>query len=262
MVRRWALGVAVIVGAAACVTLDASASAACSAASPAHTLALIELYTSDGCDSCPPANRWMSGLASRGLGADRVVPLGLHVDYWDYIGWKDVYAQPQFTERQRKLSRLSGSTFVYTPQIVVQGRDFRGWNSASFDARVKVINALPARADIQLGLDIVSGKISVGAAAVSRVKGPNVQLFVALTQSRISSDVKAGENRGVTLNHDYVVRDWLGPVSFSTEGRAHLERAVVPPKGAPTNDLGVVAFVQDAASGEVLQAFKLDACGP
>jgi hypothetical protein len=242
-------------------TLTAQAHAACSVASPAHTLALTELYTSDGCDSCPPANRWLSALAARGFGSDKVVPLGLHVDYWDYIGWKDIYAQPQFTERQRMLSRLSGSTFVYTPQVVVQGRDFRGWGSAAFDAHVKAVNARPARADLRLGLEAAPGKVLITASALVKAPGAKAQLFVALTQSRISSDVKAGENRGVTLKHDHVVRDWIGPVALDAAGSAHLERTLVPPKGAPTNDLGAVAFVQDAVTGEVWQALKLDACG-
>lgn len=242
-------------------TMTIEAHAVCNAVSPAHTLALTELYTSDGCDSCPPANRWMSALPARGFGADKVVPLSLHVDYWDYIGWKDIYAQPQFTDRQRMQSRLSGSTFVYTPQVVVQGRDFRGWGSSTFDAHVKAVNARPARADIRLGLEVASGKVNITASALAKVPGAKAQLFVALTQSRISSDVKAGENRGVTLKHDYVVREWLGPVAFDAAGGARLERAVVPPTGAPTNDLGVVALVQDAATGEILQALKLDTCG-
>ena len=248
------------------------AAAACSAASPAHTLALTELYTSEGCDSCPPADRWMSGLPARGLGADKVVPLSLHVDYWDYIGWKDVFAQPQFTERQRQISRWSGSSFVYTPQVMVQGRDFRGWRSGEFERQVTSVNAQPARADIGLGLDVAEGGVSVvanaavkaalGAAgnAAKRAPGARLQLFVALTQSRIASPVKAGENRGVTLKHDYVVREWLGPVALGADGKARLEKIIMPPKGAPTNDFGLVAFVQDAASGEILQALKLDAC--
>ena len=252
------------------------AAAACSAASPAHTLALTELYTSEGCDSCPPADRWMSGLPARGLGADKVVPLSLHVDYWDYIGWKDVFAQPQFTERQRQISRWSGLTFVYTPQVVLGGRDFRGWSSGAFESQVKAVNARPARADIELGLEVTEGRVSIAANAAvkaansatnsatknaaSNAPATKPQLFVALTQSRIASPVKAGENRGVILKHDYVVREWFGPVALGADGKARLEKIITPPKGAPTNDLGVVAFVQDAASGEILQALKLEAC--
>ncbi len=269
-----------LVAAIAAIITPLSAAAACSATSPAHTLALTELYTSEGCDSCPPADRWMSGLPARGLGADKVVPLSLHVDYWDYIDWKDVFAQPQFTERQRQISRWSGSTVVYTPQIVLGGRDFRGWGSTAFERQVKAVNARPARADIELGLEVTEGRVSIAAntavkaansaannavnnatkSAASQAPATRPQLFVALTQSRIASPVKAGENRGVTLKHDYVVREWFGPVALGADGKARLEKIVMPPKGAPTNDLGVVAFVQDAASGEILQALKLEAC--
>ena len=238
--------------------VSAEAYAVCTAESPKHTLALAELYTSEGCDSCPPADKWLSGLAARGLAADKVVPLSLHVDYWDYIGWKDAFAQPKFTERQRELSRLGGSTFVYTPQVVVSGRDFRGWSSTAFDAQVRAVNAKPAAADIKLALEAVDGGIKVIADAVSRAPGAT-QLYVALTQSRIVSNVKAGENRGATLRHDYVVREWIGPVPVSG-GKAQLGRTVISPKGAPTNDLGVVALVQDVRTGEVLQALNLNAC--
>ena len=243
-----------------------AAAAACTAVSPPHTLALAELYTSEGCDSCPPADRWMSGLTARGLGADKVVPLSLHVDYWDYIGWKDPFAQAQLTERQRQIARLASSTLVYTPQVVLAGRDFRGWAGGGFESQVKAINAKPARADIELALSVTNGTVNVAAnaavksAGVAGAASTKPQLFVALIQNRIVSPVKAGENRGVTLKHDYVVREWLGPLALGADGKARLAKSITPPKGAPTNDLGVVAFVQDGANGEVLQALKLEAC--
>src|SRR6187399_3767261 len=98
------------------VPVVASAATACSATSAATIPALVELYTSEGCDSCPPADRWLSSLASRGHGPDRVVPIALHVDYWDYIGWKDPYAKALFTSRQRKLAQVMRAKIVYTPQ--------------------------------------------------------------------------------------------------------------------------------------------------
>src|SRR3954469_21437092 len=124
----------------------------CSAQSPAHTVALVELYTSEGCDSCPPADRWLSSLLGRGFGPERVVPLALHVDYWDYIGWKDPYAKRQFSARQHKLAKLGRATFVYTPQILLQGRDFRGWATDAFAKTVAEINARPARAGVSLAI--------------------------------------------------------------------------------------------------------------
>ena len=96
-----------------------AAAASCKAQSGDRTVALVELYTSEGCSSCPPADRWLSGLSGRGFTPDRVVPLSLHVDYWDYIGWKDPYAKREFSQRQRKLSQLQRMALVYTPQVEI-----------------------------------------------------------------------------------------------------------------------------------------------
>src|SRR5438270_8352522 len=95
----------------------AHAMADCTARSPDHSVALLELYTSEGCDSCPPADRWLSRFDQTSV-ADRVVPLALHVDYWDRLGWKDRFASPAYTERQREQTRRQGSSFVYTPQVM------------------------------------------------------------------------------------------------------------------------------------------------
>ena len=95
--------------------------AQCRASSPSTTTALVELYTSEGCDSCPPADRWLSSLGPRGFAPDRVVPIALHVDYWDYIGWKDPYARQAHSARQRKMAKLARAAMVYTPQVLLQG---------------------------------------------------------------------------------------------------------------------------------------------
>ena len=100
----------------------------CEANSPKHTVALVELFTSEGCSSCPPADRWLQNLPRQGYSFDKVVPLSLHVGYWDHIGWKDPYAQQRFTDRQRNYASLRRSSSVYTPQIVLAGNDFRSWN--------------------------------------------------------------------------------------------------------------------------------------
>src|SRR4026209_363598 len=96
----------------------------CTARSPEQTVALVELYTSEGCDSCPPADRWLSSLGTKGYAPDRVVPVALHVDYWDYIGWKDPSARRAHSARQRKMAKLARAAMVYTPQVLLQGRDF------------------------------------------------------------------------------------------------------------------------------------------
>ena len=99
----------------ACFATPAGA-AQCVARSGERTAALVELYTSEGCSSCPPADRWLSNVG-KAFATEQVVPLALHVDYWDYIGWKDRYAQPLFTQRQNGSQRTSGARFAYTPLI-------------------------------------------------------------------------------------------------------------------------------------------------
>ena len=251
-----------------------AANASCSAQSGRHTAALVELYTSEGCDSCPPADRWLSGLAARGYAPDRVVPLSLHVDYWDYIGWKDPYAKREFATRQRKHAQMKRARIVYTPQVLVQGEDFREWRSApAFDAMVSRINAQPPRAALRLELPRGhSGGAASGhrdghlearlvATLAERGAAAEHAVFIAAYENKLSGRVTAGENRGRTLEHDYVVREWVGPLAFDASGR--LEQALRLPMlpGADPRQSGVAAFVQGRSGGEVLQALMLPVCG-
>ena len=241
----------------------AQAGATCTARSGEGTAALVELYTSEGCSSCPPADRWLSSLGARGYAPERVVPLALHVDYWDYIGWKDPYAKRAFTLRQRKLTQLQRLALVYTPQVMVQGRDFRRWGTPAFEQAVAAINAQPAQARIELAIQGAGPQGLDTHATVELLKAPEkgeAGLYLAAYQNRLLSRVDAGENRGRVLEHDYVVFEWLGPFSLDAAGRLE-ERRTLPllPK-ASAADSGVVAFVQNRRSGEVLQALMLQAC--
>ena len=240
-----------------------AAGAGCKAQSGEKTVALVELYTSEGCNSCPPADRWLSGLAGRGYGSDRVVPLSLHVDYWDYIGWKDPYAKREFSQRQRKLSQLQRMALVYTPQVVLQGRDFPRWGSAAFDATVAAINARPAKARIALEiLGPANGALDAQARAelADPAHAGDAALYLAVYENRLSSRVTSGENSGLTLTHDHVVLEWQGPFAFGPNGRVSERRALaLLPKGVPERS-GVVGFVQDRRTGEVLQALLLPSC--
>lgn len=236
---------------------SAAVAQVCSKQSPAHTVALLELYTSEGCSSCPPADRFVSGLRESGLNADQVVPLSLHVDYWDYIGWKDAFANRLFTERQYWLSAQARSRTVYTPEIFVAGQEVRNWRGAASDT-IRRINARPAQAQIGIAAGSPAhGRLPVDVTASTT---RDAQLYVALYENALSTDVRAGENRGVQLRHDYVVRDWIGPIAINTDGgKAALPRPLTVPSGAVPRNLGVAAFVQ-TPRGEVLQALALPLC--
>jgi len=244
------------------LSLDTAQAMQCSAKSGEKTVALVELYTSEGCDSCPPADRWLSSLGPRGFAPDRVVPIALHVDYWDYIGWKDPYARQAHSARQRKMARLARAAMVYTPQVLLQGQDFRAWGSGAFEAAVAKINTAPAKARISLSLD-TRHKDAFEVEAAAQLQGaapsPDLALFLGTYENKLVSEVKAGENRGKSLPHDYVVLQWVGPLEFKAGKLA--ERHVLPllPKAVPGHS-GVVAFVQNRATAEVLQALMLPSC--
>jgi len=234
----------------------------CTAQSSRTTTALVELYTSEGCDSCPPADRWLSSLGAKGYAPDRVVPIALHVDYWDYIGWKDPYARQAFSARQRRMASLARAAFIYTPQVLLQGRDFRSWGGAAFESEVAKINARPARARIALGLDTgPKGAFDVEVVAELENAGPpaDLSLYLGAYENKLVSEVKAGENRGKSLPHDYVVLQWTGPLEFKGPRFAARQRLPLLPN-AVAGHSGVVAFVQNRATGEVLQALMLPAC--
>jgi hypothetical protein len=234
--------------------------AECRAVSGPQTAALVELYTSQGCSSCPPADRWLSGLAAS---SGNVVPIALHVDYWDYIGWKDPYAKREFSLRQRKLSQLQRMALVYTPQVVLQGRDFRGWGTAAFDAAVAKIAAQPARAGISLSVRQAGARgleVEAGAQLNDPAHQADAALYLAAYQNRLSSAITAGENRGRTLAHDYVVLEWLGPFAFGPGGQVAERRQVPLLPQATAGTSGVVGFVQNRRTAEVLQALMLPAC--
>jgi hypothetical protein len=248
---------------ACCSALPAYAGASCEVSSGPGTAALVELYTSEGCSSCPPADRQLSelGKLARTAGPDLVaIPLGLHVGYWDQIGWKDVFAQKIFETRQARLAAAGKGGFVYTPQFFVNGRELREWNRALPDAIHKA-NLTPAQARITLKwTEGPDNTVRVEADGTAMTAGGDRALFVAISESELVTKVLRGENSNVTLRHDDTVRDWAAPVRL-VNGSARLERELMlAPDWKPQN-LRAVAFVQDLSSGAVLQAVSTAPCG-
>ena len=245
----------------ACFSMPLSVPAAeCTAHSGPARATILELYTSEGCSSCPPADRWFSRVEAPPAGAS-VVPLAFHVAYWDYIGWKDRFASPVWTERQRDAMLRSGSAFVYTPQVIFDGRDLRDWSSAqALRSALSAAAAKPAGGTIGMRLSrSPSGlEVSVDAALLpGRVR--DATLVAALTESRLATSVRAGENKGASLTHDHVVRV-LEPLGHVTGSTTTLARTFAIAPDWKVADLAVSAWLQDSASGEVLQALRLEVC--
>ena len=239
--------------------LSGAAFAACDARSGHNTAALVELYTSEGCSSCPPADQQLSRLRQALDPAAVVVPLALHVGYWDYIGWKDPYAQAGFGARQSWLVRANRHNTVYTPQFFVGGAELRSWRGALGD-KVRQLNAEPAAAEIRVQARITAnGALALDAEATARSGAEPAAFYLALAESGLQSKVARGENGGATLAHDHVVREWIGPVRL-VAGAARVQREIALPAAWNRARLEVVAFVQGERSGGVLQALSANQC--
>jgi hypothetical protein len=239
--------------------------AECSATSGARRVPLLELYTSEGCDSCPPAERWINGLPARGLAPDRIVALAFHVDYWNYLGWADPYAKPEFSERQRSAGRRKAARFVYTPQLLLNDKDYRrGTLLDDLPERVAAINRETPLATISLTLSGQADAVLTarGEALVHQTRRPGTAAYLALYESRLATRVSAGENRGRRLEHDFVVRELAGPYPLDGQGIARYHHGFRLDRTWKHDDLHVAAFVQHAGSGEVLQALALGRCSP
>ncbi len=229
-----------------CALLPVAAPAAtCTAASGAARVSLIELYTSEGCSSCPPADRWLAQLPADGS----VVPLAFHVDYWDRLGWRDPFGQPAFSQRQR--ARNSGTGVVYTPQVMLDGRDYRDWHRS----RIPQIDPVPARAALTLNLAQQPDRIDVrvNTRFVDPATADMAQLYLALVENHLGSKVTAGENADRILKHKHVVRELAGPLPPNARHGFELQ------PGWKAADLGVAAFLLDAR-GATLQALARSGC--
>jgi len=217
--------------------------AACVAQSAATRPHLVELYTAEGCSSCPPAEKWLSSLRE----STSYVALEFHVDYWDSQGWRDPYADARYTARQQALAKRGSRNIVYTPQIAVDGRVWKDWPKGAPPAAVDI--SAPA-----LSLEVQPGdavRVKVGTAPDAKTPD-SWRLFVALSENGLTSAVNAGENKGKQLDHDHVVRDLEGPFELP-----NAEAVLKRPAASESSKSAVVAFVQDTANGDIVQALRL-----
>jgi len=244
---------------AAAITSGGALAQQCSVVSGSQRNALVELYTSEGCSSCPPADKQLSLVGAPANTS--VVALALHVNFWDYIGWKDPFARAEFTERQRMLIAVNGSRTLFTPHFFVNGQEVRDRSQVASVIRTQA--SRPAGAGIRLlAMRNAEGTIAITArveGARGTSAGAPLVLYAAVTESALVSRVKSGENGGATLSHDHVVRHWLGPVPLKA-GATSLTQEVALTPDQKTKGVTVAAFVQDSRTGEVLQAASTGRC--
>lgn len=219
-------------------------------------VALVELFTSEGCSSCPPADRWLSRLTDEaGLWRD-FVPVAFHVDYWDYIGWRDRFAAPSHGNRQRAYADGGSVPAVYTPGFVLDGREWRAWQVADMPpvstARPGVLNA-----------SVAADTVTVDYSPASEEEG--LFAHVALLGFDLVTSVEAGENRNRTLVHDFVVVA-LEQGRMSESGGVHRASVRLPANEPADGRRAIAVWVSRSDSPSPLQAagrwLSADGAGP
>lgn len=226
----------------------AHAAPTCAVQSPATVNPVIELYTSEGCSSCPPADRFLTGLRERAAARGAVVQ-AFHVGYWDYIGWVDRFATPAHTGRQKQVASWNRLGSIYTPQLVRDGADWRGGGDPF------VVATQPARAAIavqQLAPDRFEATVTPGAGAP-----PRWSAYWTVTEHGHASKVSAGENNGETLKHDFVVRQYAVAGDYASEAGKPQTLAFRSIAATPGHARQVNLVVFDPASGKTVQAVTL-----
>ncbi|HXI74453.1 MAG TPA: DUF1223 domain-containing protein [Pyrinomonadaceae bacterium] len=207
---------------------------------------LIELFTSEGCSSCPPAERWLSALKSSSDLWKKAVPVAFHVDYWDRLGWRDRFAKPEFTARQQRYAAAWGGDSVYTPGFVVNGKEWRDWFGR---------NGMPTTST-KVGVLRVSlgdgGKLT--AAFVSETTQPRtLTLNIALLGNDLESDVKRGENSGRKLRHDFVVLQ-LAKSEMTNQGNRWTGTVLLSSNAGTDKATALAAWVQSGETAPPIQA--------
>jgi len=226
--------------------LSAAGLAGPSAADPK---AVVELFTSQGCSSCPPADNYLGELTKR----DDIIALSVHVDYWDYIGWKDTFAKPEHSLRQRAYAKARGDGRVYTPQMVINGNDhYVGSSRRSVEKGV-------ASAGLPLAVDISEkdGAIHIEIAGDTSLTKHHTTIRLVTYSSNAAVQIQRGENRGETITYHNIVRS-MQPIGM-WEGEAMV--ITLPSREIMGQDIsGCVVMVQEDAErgpGRILGAAVL-----
>lgn len=223
---------------------------------------IVELFTSEGCSSCPPADEVLAHLTDLGFEPEQVIPLAFHVDYWDNIGWTDPYSHSAWTTRQQKYGRLYRAEQIYTPQMIVNGtKQFLGSNTKI--ARQIIGEAWQRTDPAHVSIHIAEASIDAPTMRVEasyeleRMFTPGVlSLFIAVTEDGLSSDVLEGENKGRRLKHEAVVRYMQRMNEVATSAKKQNTYAVEIPLQPEwkQDNLNVVVFIQNITNGAIMGA--------
>jgi hypothetical protein len=234
--RKTALLLATV--AAALSSAQAASTAPCEVRAGVKPPVVVELYTSEGCSSCPPADRWLSTLNDQ----PNILPLAFHVNYWDRLGWQDRFATPATTQRQHQVRDVLNGQYVYTPQVVLNGQDHKGWFRQS-PAALNQAATSATQMTPTLKLSREGNKVTADVGAATGAA--SLAGYWAVLQDGLTSKVTRGENAGETLTHDHVVSLYQPVAAWTAQHPQQLQLNL--PVG-PQFDALRVAFVVTKAN--------------
>ncbi len=231
------------------ISLSAYAGEPIEVSSGDRQTAVVELYTSEGCSSCPSADRWLSRLIETPRDEVNVLALAFHVDYWDYLGWKDRFSSADYTRRQRHLGANNLQRTIYTPEFFVNGMEARGTNNIL--DKIQQANQRQAPLDLKLTVsrDETGLLLELHSPGERKTVGQIHHRYLVYGNN-LSSDVKRGENSGETLNHQQVVR-YMSKAQNLQQNNQH--RIAIEPNWNPQN-IGVAVLVTSLGERDYLQA--------
>ena len=206
---------------------------------------VVELFTSQGCAACPPADAFFGELAQR----DNVIALALHVDYWDYIGWSDGFARPEFTRRQKGYAKAAGSRMIYTPQVIVDGHfQLAGTEADHIAAAIETRAAQPPLANLSLSRE---GDALTIEAQLLAPKPSDLTLQLVRYRPQETVRIAEGENSGRTITYRNIVTSWDTLARWDGQGQLRLTLKVEGQEPA-------VVIVQQAGPGAILASARVD----
>jgi hypothetical protein len=222
-------------------------------------MAVLELFTSEGCGLCPAADRFVAKLPEQGISDDQLIVLGFHIDYLDdKKGWTDRYASPIFSDRQRQLARINLYQSVYTPEFVISGEIIHNWEQYAKEV-IKAVKGFSPEAAI--ALSVAEDVKNLAIKATVKVDGTENRqyavLYLAVTEDDIINKVSGGDNAGTTFHHQHLVRKWLGPFELNSQGETDISSEIMLDETWNRNKLKIVALVQNLDDGFVLQGLAL-----
>jgi len=254
----------------------AAAAAGCSATAqgapaPWKRVVLVELFTSQGCSSCPPADAFVRDLPTLGLGREKVIPLTFHVDYWDRLGWKDPFANPEFTDRQQWYARsgklrspdgVSGLDGLYTPQMIVDGTiQFSGQRRQTAVREMERAAARDPAFDLTAQGKIRGSTIEITAQIAERAgvkRDLDWRVVGALAVKKARTSVAHGENAGDTLDEAAVVRALSDREPIARAPRSSVVLRLTKPADLSWSDVAIVVFAQSETTREIGAVQALD----